>query len=297
MIEVPPFPALTTEQRWHLDVFGYVVIENMLSNDQVINLKKALNNFRNEFMQLEQPWNTPIRNGIIHGKLNEIKFNNLIEADPSFLEYAIHPRIVGMVQEVIGLGVRICETEAIINSRDKSDKYSGPPRYQWHRARPTSFTYYDNGLFHCTFVKAITNLTDIGEEDGGTAVVAGSHKSMCEEESMIKAVKKDPSLIHNVVAPAGSTLVFCETLLHATAPITSDNERMIMITGYQPWNHRTNTVRELSDSFKKSIPEELEKLVLGSDLNPRLRRRTLGMDPDTQSVSEKMDIWSLDSPQ
>ena len=111
---------------------------------------------------------------------------------------------------------------------------------------------YGGGVNHnvtANSIKAITNLTDIGEEDGGTAVVAGSHKSMCEEESMIKAVKNDPSLIHNVVAPAGSTLIFCETLLHATAPITSDNERMIMITGYQPWNHRTNTVRELSLSL------------------------------------------------
>ena len=80
MIKVPPFPALTTEQRWHLDVFGYVVIENMLTDDEVIKLKNALNNFRNEFMQLEEPWNTPIRNGIIHGKQHEIKFLRLYQS-------------------------------------------------------------------------------------------------------------------------------------------------------------------------------------------------------------------------
>ena len=29
-----PFPALTPSQRYHLDVYGYVVIENTLTQDE-----------------------------------------------------------------------------------------------------------------------------------------------------------------------------------------------------------------------------------------------------------------------
>jgi hypothetical protein len=37
---------------------------------------------------------------------------------------------------------------------------------------------------------------------------------------------------HQVVAPAGSALIFTEALLHATGQIRTDTERCIMIAGY-----------------------------------------------------------------
>lgn len=45
----------------------------------------------------------------------------------------------------------------------------------------------------------------LGPDDGGTCVIAGCHKATCAEESIIQAAREDPSLIHQVVAPAGST--------------------------------------------------------------------------------------------
>ena len=37
-----PFPALTPAQRYHLDVYGYVVIENALSADEIDRLLEAV---------------------------------------------------------------------------------------------------------------------------------------------------------------------------------------------------------------------------------------------------------------
>ena len=51
-------------------------------------------------------------------------------------------------------------------------------------------------------------------------------------------VAADPSLVHQVVAPAGSTLLFGETLVHATGPITSERERTIITTGCECSNGR-----------------------------------------------------------
>ena len=39
---IRPFPALTPAQRYHLDVFGYVVVENTLSTDEVGTLLEAM---------------------------------------------------------------------------------------------------------------------------------------------------------------------------------------------------------------------------------------------------------------
>jgi len=293
----PPFPALTTSQRYHLEVFGYVVVEDMLSPSEIKTLYDALHALKDEFMAGEDPWNSTIRGATIGGKDdidNRVVFGHLLEAHPVFLEHAAKPRIVGCVEEALGQRVRVVEQAAYINSRNPDAPYEGPGRYLWHRINPDSMTYRDNGLTHSHFAKTLTNLTDLGPDDGGTCVIAGSHKIDAPEEAMVKAARENPDLIHQVTAPAGSTLVFYETLLHATGDITSDRERTIIINGYKPWNV-IGEYKEFSDEFRARLPEELEPLIYGTDLNPRMRRRPLGADPGTLDTGEHWDGWSLET--
>ena len=126
-------------------------------------------------------------------------------------------------------------------------------------------TYVENGLFHCTFVKTLTNLTELGPDDGGTVVVAGSHKVKCDRETIIAAAYEDPALIHQVVAPAGSTLLFGEALIHATGQIRSDRERVIVIGGYTPPMFQAWNGQEPSAEFIAQTPEPLKPLIAGSD--------------------------------
>ena len=93
-------------------------------------------------------------------------------------------------------------------------------------------------LIHCNFVKTLTNLTELGPDDGGasrrcccrlplrlqplaadrglalsgTVVIAGSHRMPLPPHELIQLAEEDPSLIHQVVAPPGSALFFGETL-------------------------------------------------------------------------------------
>ena len=297
----PPFPALTASQRWHLELYGYVVIENVLSEEEVGRLLDASYKLKREFEVLPDPWNTPIRNCRLSknralGKGTDFNmFFHVLEADPLFLEYATHPRILGMADEVVGNTVRVSESQVMINSRTHDDTFDGPGRYLWHRSRPEVHNYTFNGLYHCNFVKAITNLTDLDENDGGTCVIAGCHKSTCKEEGIVKAARENPSLIHQVVAPAGSTLLFCETLLHSTGDIRSDRERVIIIAGYQPWNYRTAMGFDFTPEFEHLVPESLKKRIFGSDLNARLRRRTLEMAVGSADPGDYLDGWSLKS--
>ena len=123
-----PFPALTAAQRYHLDVHGYVVVEEVLTADEVALLRQALRELRTELTGLSDP-------------------------SPE------GPRVVGAFMEM---------------------------------SRP-----------HHHFM---TNLTDLGPEDGGTVVIAGSHKVDVPPSTLIELAYQDPSLIHQVIAPAGSTL-------------------------------------------------------------------------------------------
>ena len=295
----PIFPGLTTGQRYHLDVNGYVVIERLLSEDQVAVLNEALQRLKAEFVATGDPWNVTIRNCQIFGQSMEwagprVQFDNFMETDPVFMDYLAHPRIVGMAEEVVGGQVRIEESQAIINSRAPGAVYDGPPRHQWHHLRPGFSTFTENGLFHCHMVKALTNLTDLGPDDGGTSVIAGSHKIDAPEEDIVAAAREDPSLVHEVVAPAGSTLLFSETLLHSSGELRSDRERTVIIGGYVA-RMMAAGVRQPTPEFVEGLPDSLKDLATGSQRALRVRRRTLGTPVGMGDTTEYYDGWSVDS--
>ena len=50
-----PFPALTPAQRYHLEVLGYVVVENTLNPEEIGELKEALHKLDRELERLDDP--------------------------------------------------------------------------------------------------------------------------------------------------------------------------------------------------------------------------------------------------
>ena len=262
-----PFPALTPAQRYHFDVFGYVVIENTLTEDLTGRLLEALQRLKRDFLDTSDPIRATIRGSRVTGfSPYNVKFTHILETDPAILEYIAHPRLVGMAEEVVGDTVRLEESEAIVNSRNPDEDFEGQPRYGFHiGVRPDIGTYVENGLLHSNFVKTLTNLTDIeGPDDGGTVAIAGSHKMKCSQEEIVACAYDDPSLIHHVVAPAGSTLLFTEALIHATGQKRSDGERAIIIAGYTPTHFQAWMGNEPSEGFVEQTAEPLRPLISGS---------------------------------
>ena len=278
-----PFPALTPAQRYHFDIFGYVVIENAVTEDLTGRLLDALYRLRRDFLETGDPIGATVRSGrVTYYQPHRMHFTHVLETDPAILEYVSHPRLVGMVEEVVGDTVRLEETEATINSRNPEDNLDEQPRYGFHAGlRPDIGTYVENGLVHSSFVKTLTNLTDLGPEDGGTVVIAGSHKMKCPQDEVVACAYEDPSLIHQIVAPAGSTLLFTEALVHATGQRRSDGERAIMIAGYTPTHFQAWAGNEPTAAFVERAPEQLRPLLSGSDRWRReYRFRKLGDDAE-----------------
>ena len=275
-----PFPALTPAQRYHLEVYGYVIIENTLTADETGRLHEAMQRLKRDLLATDDPSKDSVRNcRLSANKPHHQHFAHILEADPAIFDYLTHPRLVGMAEELVGGSVRLEESEAVINSRDPEADFSAPPRYGFHTGTsPDVGTYVENGLYHCTFVKTLTNLTELGPDDGGTTVIAGSHKVKGDREAILAAAYEDPSLIHQVIAPAGSTLLFGEALIHATGQIRSDRERVIVIGGYTPPMFQAWNGQEPSAEFIAETPEHLKALISGSDKwGWKQRRRSLDM--------------------
>ena len=272
-----PFPALTPSQRYQLDVYGYVVIENTLTQDETGSLLETIQRLKREFIATGDIANATVRGCTAKYRPHHTHFAHVLETDPAVLDYVTHPRLVGMAEELVGGTVRLEESEAIINSRNPDADAGGPPTYRFHTGtRPEFGTYFENGLYHCNFVKTLTNLTELGPDDGGTVVVAGSHKVQRPEEEIVACAFEDRSLIHQVIAPAGSTLLFGEALVHATGHVRSDRERVITIAGYTPPMFQAWNGQEPSPGFVERTPEAQRPLTSGSDKwRWKRRHRTL----------------------
>lgn len=256
---------LTPAQRLHFDIYGFVLLENVLTTDEIDQMKNALYRIKDDEnidgKRVYVRWNGQHR----------VLLGNLVEYDPALLAYAVHPKLVPLVEEVVGGAVRLEETEAIINRRNPDEDLD-----ELHKRRynPTGFhrgtqhgwgTYMEQDKFHCIFVKTLAYLTDVGPDDGGTCVIPGSHRLTWKQNEMIEAALSDDKLIHQVEASAGSVLLFAEALIHSTTAIRSDKERVILIAGYTPPMVREWPGNEISPEFVETLPQEIRPLISGSD--------------------------------
>ncbi|NKB66417.1 MAG: hypothetical protein GKR89_05110 [Candidatus Latescibacteria bacterium] len=256
-----PFPTLTPTQRLHLDIYGYVVIEELLDPDQIQALCDCIYRIEADYRET----------GALPGpschfsatRPDFFRVDNLPHLDPAFFDYLTHPHILGMAEEIVGGTVRLEQSDAHIHRR-RSDP--GQQRYGFHRGINPGFSHTQNGLYHFTFVKALTNLTDLGPDDGGTTVIPGTHKITTEidQQAMIEAALKDPALVHQVVAPAGSTLLFFESLMHSSGIIRSDKDRLLILGGYTPTMFQTWNGYEPDPDFAQTAPEQFRPLLTGS---------------------------------
>ena len=253
-----PFPALTPAQRLHIEIYGYVIIENLLTEDEVGTLKGTLYQIEADFrrdgkMPGPSCWNTSTSEEFF-------RIDNLPHLAPCFFDYLTHPHIVGMAEAIIGGPARLQQSDAHIRRPLKEEK----ERHGFHRGINPAYSHYDKGLYHFSFIKALTNLTDLGPDDGGTTVIAGTHKvptGTPPQEDIINAAYEDPSMIHQVIAPAGSTLLFYESLIHAAGIIKSDRDRLLILGGYMPTMFQAWMGYEPDPDFAATVSEEHRALL------------------------------------
>ena len=256
-----PFPALTPGQRLHIEIYGYVIIENVLTQSEVDTLKDTLYGIEDDFRRTGE---LPGPN-CFNTRTTEqfFRIDNLPHLAPCFFDYVTHSRILGMAQEIVAGPVRLQQSDAHIRRPTSEEN----PRYGFHRGINPAYNHYEKGLYHFSFIKALTNLTDLGPDDGGTTVIAGTHKVPTDvpQEAIINAALENPSMIHQVEAPAGSTLLFYESLIHAAGIIKSDKDRLLILGGYMPTMFQAWNGYDPDPDFVKTLSEEHRALLTGEN--------------------------------
>jgi hypothetical protein len=161
-----------------------------------------------------------------------------------------HPRIVDVLHETLGANLR-CDTTFFIH-RKQGDSFSDAAihRGAWSQIDPVFGYRVHNGRIHAGEINVVVELTDVGEDDGGTGFIVGSHKANfpLPKELASSEPGARSEFYKSYSCPAGSAIFFNENLLHAGPRWRRATPRVAMLSTYLPVGicfHRPDVRREV----------------------------------------------------
>ena len=167
-----------------------------------------------------------------------------------------HPRIVDVLHEVLGHQVR-CDTTWFMR-RVKGEGFQNGAIHRgassW--ADPIFGYRVHNGRIHAGEVNVAIELTDVGEDDGGTGFIVGSHKANfpLPPQHASSEPGKRSEFYKSYACPAGSAVFFNENLLHVGPLWQRDTPRIAVLATYLPAGicfHRPDVRREVIASLPR----------------------------------------------
>ena len=217
-------------QQYLFDLNGYLVIEDVLSADEVATLNEI-------FARQEYPTDASV-----------FAYGGGSQTGPGFLSWGQpcvdligHPALMPVLRSRLGDCFRLERLYGIVMS-------TGMPKGLTHSdygasspiARSVAGEYYHFPIneIHSGFVVVSWNLTDSGPGHGGFSCIPGSHKSnyklpqqVLDSSETAESAETFPHII-TPRAPAGSVTLFTEALTHGTSAWTASHERRTLLFKY-----------------------------------------------------------------
>jgi hypothetical protein len=220
-------------ERYLFDLQGYLLVENVLSQDEL----SALNDLLDERMAADmKPGETTHRFGrlLMWGE----PYRNLVD----------HPKITPHLEALLGSKFRL--------DHDYCDVILGglgPIGATLHGGGtpfdPSQYYRFQDGQMHNGLSVVAFLLKDVNPGDGGFACVPGSHKINYRfpnewrnlEKLLAEPGDDDPphanawrQAVRAVTGPAGSAVIFTEALTHGTLPWRGADQRRTVFYKYSP---------------------------------------------------------------
>ena len=210
-------------QQYLFDVQGYLVIENVLSSDELAALNQCID---------DQHLPTP---GKVQRFGSAPDGSGFLQWGKPFCNLLDHPKIMPILQFRLGDCFRLDRIYGMYMEE-------GMPRGGLHAdygatsptAKASAGEYYpfrDNEI-HNGFVVVTWNLADTGPEHGGFCCIPGSHKGNYRLPQQIAAAPENSPCVIIPDAPAGSAILFTEALTHGTAAWNGKHQRRSLLYKY-----------------------------------------------------------------
>jgi len=207
---------LSEEERYAFDVTGFMILENLLTADEVSDARGRLDAaFSSPSPGVKRQQNGP-----------EVELLNVMECGGVLEDLVASNRLVKAMEELIlGSQIRLVASRAIFRESGITGEIT-----QGGLADPRRYTRYRSflqGEMRCLMVSCLIALDDTSNGDGSFSVIPASHKSNFphpypQDNLEEVAVLRDLPLL------AGSAVVFSESLSHAMKASISEERRWLL---------------------------------------------------------------------
>ena len=180
---------LTASQRLQIETQGYIIVENVLSVAETSRLRQDIYDIEHGWRagpqggEIPEQWDPNHHSWLTANSPEFWRIDNIPHLGSSFLEYTTHRRLTAIVEEMIGVKIRLEQSDAHIRRQAADNKTTEQQQQQrpgFHAGPHTSGVgpygrHSSADWYKFAYVKTLTNLTDLnGAEDGGTLVIPGS---------------------------------------------------------------------------------------------------------------------------
>ena len=222
------------------DLQGYLVVEDVLSTEQVATLNQTIDETLEEFTPdwQERSKNSPLgmydnyRFGMAGGSY--VSSPGFLAFGQPFVDLIDHPMTMQIMRMQLGEAFRL---DRIFGMRMRKGMPSGRLHSDYGASEP--FTRAERGKYYPQpghqalhgFAVAAFNLTDSGPETGGLCCIPGSHNSHFKLPALMRNGSFDDVVICPQ-APAGSVTFFTEATTHGTMAWQAAYERRSLLYKY-----------------------------------------------------------------
>jgi hypothetical protein len=257
---------MTEEERYLFDLQGYLVIPSAIEPEAL----SRMNAWLEERARTDPLW---------QGQTGNLHLEHPLTWGPDFLALLDNPRVLPILQELLGETLRLDHDYAIFLREGHGGlKLHGPKLTEPYD--PIHFYHCVEGRIYCGLTVATYALTDVPPGAGGLAVIPGSHKSNFPVPEDIRTFARSSPIVQQVPARAGDCVVFTERLIHGTLPWQGPGIRRTLFFKYAPggisWSNRTYfaapTVAAMQEIEAQLTPLQ-RHLLLPSSADDHRRRK------------------------
>ena len=236
--------TLSQEQLDFFDKNGYLILENLFSPSEVKALQKE-----SDYL-LELIINSSLMHQRLSGRLdwrqtsqgvqNVRKIQPINDLSLAFTHAIADERIVSPLRQIMGEEPVLME-EKLNGKQPLTKKVDGLPIREMDDFFPVhnDWAYYAAQNYPQSVLSSALLLDDCTADNGPLRIWPGSHKKHLEHEMVANGLEINADLIDHqggidMLAPAGSFMIFHVLVVHNSRPNTSGKPRRLMIYSHYP---------------------------------------------------------------
>jgi hypothetical protein len=210
--------TMTEVEQYLFDLQGFLVVDEVLTSDQLAELNEAIAYHISQTNDPNQPF---------------FRFNPLIPLGSPFFQLIDNPRITPYLLELLGEKFRLDHEYAHVMRPGCGlidTIHGGGTPYD-----PCQYYHYRNGRMYNGLVAVAYNLTEVRPNEGGFGCIPGSHKSNLPLPKALEPLEFPHPCLQMVPVKAGSAVIFTEALTHGTLAWKGNGDRTTLFYKYSPY--------------------------------------------------------------